>query len=102
MEVIKLVDRVYATTMFSGIVFTTNHCSFYACVTSILETLESCIDEGTVDTAPMWHRKLKAEWWKDMVNYIIYASSNGSLRAVKYFIDKGQKPHIRYIKLLMF
>ena len=69
-------------------------------VNSILKTLESCIDEGVVDTAPVWNRKLKANWWKEMVKYILYASSNGSMRAVKYFIDKGQKPHIRYIKLL--
>ena len=67
---------------------------------SILETLEFCIDKGVVDTAPVWNTKLKAKWWKEMVKYILYASSNGSLRAVKYFIDKGKKPHIRYIKLL--
>ena len=62
--------------------------------------LKTCIDGGKEATVPVWHRKLNAEWWKEMDKYMIYASSNGSLKAVKYFIDKGQKPHIRYMKLL--
>ena len=35
-----------------------------------------------------------------MVKYLLFASSSGSLIAVKYFIGKGKKPQIRYIKLL--
>ena len=94
-----ILARVYATTMLSGIMFATNHCSFSTCVTSILKTLETCIDKGDAATAPDWHKKLKAEWWRKMVEYILYASTNGSLRAVEYFTDKGQKPDIRYMKL---
>ena len=96
MEVINrhILATVYTTTR------ATNHCSSSACVTSILETLEACIDKGVKDTAPVWSRKLKSEWWKDMVKYILHASSNGSLKAVKYFIGKGKQPDIRYITLL--
>ena len=94
-EIELIMQELWAQKSETG--WTTNHCSSSACVTSILETLETCIDKGKVDPAPVWSRKLKTEWWKHMVKSIIYASSNGSLRAVKYFIDKGQKPHIRYL-----
>ena len=93
-----ILARVYATTMFPEIMFATIHCSC-ACVTRILETLETCVNKGQKDTAPVWNRKRKAEWWGDLDKYVIYASTNGSLRAVKYFIDRGQIPHSRYVKL---
>jgi len=67
--------------------------SFYD--TSILKTFKSCVDEGKKCTAPKWHRKLKKEWWSEVVPYFLYASSCGSLDAVKFFIESGQKPNIR-------
>lgn len=64
---------------------------------SILQTLKTCIDGGRVTTKPGWHRKLKSEWWSKVVPYFLYACSCGSLDAVKYFIDSGREPNIRYI-----
>ena len=63
---------------------------------SILKKLESCVDGGKKCTAPEWLRKLKKEWWDKMVPCFLHASSCGSLDVVKYFIDSGQKPNIRY------
>jgi len=40
---------------------------------------------------------MKKDWWSEMIPLFLYASSCGSLSAVKYFIDCGYKPNIRYI-----
>ena len=69
--------------------------SFYD--TSILKTFKSCVDEGKKCTAPQWLRKLKKGWWSKVVPYFLLASSCGSLDVVKYFIESGQKPNIRYL-----
>ena len=70
-----------------------NH--FFAFVTSILKTFKACVDEGRKPTAPLWQHRLKTEWWSKIVPHIIFASSSGSLGAVKYYIDSGQEPNIR-------
>ena len=64
---------------------------------SILQTLKTCIDGGRVTTKPGWHRKLKSEWWSKVVPYFLYACSCGSLDTVKYLIDSGKEPNVRYI-----
>ena len=69
--------------------------SFYD--TSILKTFKSCVDEGKKCTAPQWLRKLKKGWWSKVVPYFLLASSCGALDVVKYFIESGQKPNIRYL-----
>lgn len=63
---------------------------------SILKKLESCVDGGKICAAPQWLRQLKKEWWSKVVPCLLYASSCGSLDVVKYFIESGQKPNIRY------
>ena len=67
---------------------------------SILQTLKTCIDGGRVTTKPGWHRKLKSEWWSKVVPYFLYACSCGSLDTVKYLIDSGKEPNVRYIVTL--
>ena len=74
-----------------------NHCSSSIYVrTSILEKLDTCVDGGKNCAAPQWHRQLKKEWWSKVVPYLLYASSCGSLDAVKHFIASGQEPSVRY------
>ena len=63
--------------------------------TSILKTLQTCVDERRKD--PRQQHQLKTEWWDKMVPCFLHASSCGSLDAVKYFIDSGKEPNIRYI-----
>ena len=63
---------------------------------SILKKLEFCVDGGKKCTAPQWLRKLKKEWWSKVVPCLLYASSCGSLDAVKHFIASGQEPSVRY------
>ena len=65
-------------------------------VSSILQTLKTCVDKGREAIPPQWHRRLKTNWWSKMVPYFLYACSCGSLDAVKYFIDSGREPNIRY------
>ena len=71
-------------------------------VTSILKTLKTCVHGGREakqreTKPPLWLRKLKAEWGKKMASTFLYASSCGSLGAVKYLLGSRQKPNIRYI-----
>lgn len=84
-------------------------CLFYQCwtnhfssPTSLLKTLHACVDRGKNPIAPLWHHRLKTEWWSKVVTYFLYASSCGSLDIVKYFIDSGQKPNIRYVNWSLF
>ena len=66
-------------------------------VTSILKTFQSLVDGGRQATAPQWHRKLMTEWPDKVATFFLHASSCGSLDTVKYFIDGGLKPNLRYI-----
>jgi len=59
--------------------------------------LKECVEGGRECTTPRWHRRMKKDWWSEMIPLFLYASSCGSLSAVKYFIDCGYKPNIRYI-----
>ena len=69
----------------------------FAYVTSILRTFQSLVDGGKEVTAPQWHRELMKAWSSKVESYFLLASSCGSLDAVEYFIDNGQKPNLRYI-----
>ena len=74
-------------------------------VTSILKTLKTCVHGGREakqreTKPPLWLRKLKAEWGKKMASSFLYASSCGSLGAVKYLLANRQKPNIRYIYIV--
>ena len=53
-------------------------------------------------TTPEWHRKLQSEWWSEVVPYFLYASSCGSLGAVKYFIASGKEPNVRYVNVVYY
>ena len=64
---------------------------------SILNTLKKYVDRGTNPIAPLWHHKLKTDWWSKVTPCFLYACSCGSLIAVKYFIDNGLEPTIWYI-----
>ena len=70
---------------------------FSTYVISILETLKACVDGEREAIPPLWHRKLKTDWWNKVVPYFLYAASCGSLVAVKCFIASGHKPNIRYM-----
>lgn len=71
-----------------------NHNSSF---TSILNTLKNYVGRGTNPIAPLWHHKLKTDWWSKVTPCFLYAASCGSLVAVKYFIDNGLEPTIWYI-----
>ena len=71
--------------------------SFSTYTISILETLKACVDGEREAIPPLWHRKLKTDWWKKVVPYFLYAASCGSLVAVKCFIASGHEPNIRYM-----
>ena len=67
-------------------------------ISSILKTLQTCVDKGREEAIPpRWHRKLKAKWWSKVIPYFLHACSCGSLRAVECFIASGHKPNSRYI-----
>ena len=90
---LHLFTRVFGTNMHVLI----SNALFPTYVTSILKTFQSLVDGGRQATAPQWHRELMTEWPDKVVTFFLHASSCGSLGAVKYFIDGGLKPNLRYI-----
>ena len=90
---LHLFTRVFGTNMHVLI----SNALFPTYVTSILKTFQSLVDGGRQATAPQWHRELMTEWPDKVVTFFLHASSRGSLDTVKYFIDGGLEPNLRYI-----